>query len=282
MSHHNTPHRVIFTDLDGTLLELETGSYQPALPAINLLRILQIPLIFCSSKTQAEQESYRQELGLTTPFIVENGSAIFIPPNYFNFIYPYRKSLPGYHVIELGTPVAEIRRVIAEVRAALGLSCYGYADLSLPEISRLTGLDETAARRASRREYSETILKADFSPETFKQFQQALAQNGLDCVAGSIFYTITGQGSDKGQATLLLIELFRRKYGSVVTIGLGDSPNDAPFLKVVDQPFLVQKPGGHWAELNLPGLERVAGVGPVGWQNVIFDYLSATWESVHA
>ncbi len=273
MGRQDPPHWVVFTDLDGTLLELETYAYGQTYSAVAHLRERQIPLIFCSSKTRVEQEFYRHELKVEDPFIVENGSAVIIPEDYFDFTYPYHQSLPGYHIIELGTPVAEIRWAVAEIRTRLDLVCWGFADLSLAEISQLTGLDETAARRADRREYSETILKADFSPETFQPFRQALAQKGLDCVAGSKFYTITGLGGNKGQAALLLSDLFQRKFGNMVTVGLGDGLNDEPLLAAVDYPFLVQRPGGDWAELRLPGLEKVAGVGPAGWQRVIFDYL---------
>jgi mannosyl-3-phosphoglycerate phosphatase family protein len=273
MGHQDSPNWVVFTDLDGTLLELETYAYDHAQPAVELLKTRQIPLIFCSSKTRTEQEFYRHKLKVQDPFIVENGSAVFIPEGYFNFSYPYHHSLPGYHIIELGAPVAEIRRAVAELRSRLHLTCWGYADLSLAEISRLTGLDEAAAQRASQREHSETLLKADFSPEIFRQFRQALAQKGLDCVAGSKFYTITGRGGNKGEAARLLSGLFQRKWGNILTVGLGDGLNDEPLLAAVDYPFLVQRPDGHWAELRLPGLEKVAGVGPVGWRSVIFDYL---------
>lgn len=264
---------VVFTDLDGTLLELETYTYDHAQPAVELLKTRQIPLIFCSSKTRTEQEFYRHKLKVEDPFIVENGGAVFIPEGYFDFSYPYHQSIPGYHVIELGTPAAEIRRTVAEIRSRLHLDCWGYADLSLAEISQLTGLDEPAARRASQREYSESLLKADFSPETFRQFRQALAQEGLDCVAGSRFYTITGRGGNKGKTARLLSGLFQRKWSQVLTVGLGDGLNDEPLLAAVDYPFLVQRPDGCWADLRLPGLEKVAGVGPIGWQSVIFDYL---------
>lgn len=260
---------VVFTDLDGTLLELDTYSYQAAQPAVELLRARQIPLVFCSSKTRAEQEFYRHKLGVDAPFVVENGSTIFIPQGYFDFAYPYQRSLPGYDVIELGAPVTAIRRATAEIRARLNLTCYGYADLSLAEITELTGLGVDAAQHACQREYSETLLKSDFTPATLRQFQEALAQKGFACVAGSRFYTITGAGSDKGQATLRLTSLFRHKFGPIATVGLGDSPNDEPLLAVVDHPFLVQQPGGRWAELNLPRLEKVTGVGPAGWQSVI-------------
>lgn len=269
MTFKDTTAWVIFTDLDGTLLDLDTYAYDQAQPAVEFLNARHIRLVFCSSKTRAEQEFYRQALKVEAPFVVENGSAIFVPETYFDFAYSYHRSLPGYRVIELGRPVAEIRRALVEIRAELGLSYWGYADLSLPEISRLTGLTEDQARRACQREYSESLLKFDFTPTTFSQFQAALAHRGWVCIAGSRFYTISDQKSDKGQAVRLLINLFRQQWGAVITAGLGDSPNDAPFLALVDHAYLVQKPDRRWFSLNLPHLEKVNGVGPVGWQRVI-------------
>jgi len=97
--------RVIFTDLDGTLLDPITYSYHQAMDAVELLRRKEIPLIFCSAKTRAEQEVYRRELGINDPFIVENGGAIYIPENYFSSPFEHHKITPGYIVIELGTPI---------------------------------------------------------------------------------------------------------------------------------------------------------------------------------
>lgn len=270
MRPEETTQWIVFTDLDGTLIDLDTYAYDQAQPAVETLHARQIPLVFCSSKTRAEQEFYRDQLRVDAPFIVENGSAIFIPENYFDFTYPYHRSLAGYHVIELGRPVAEIRRSLADIRAELGLNYWGYADLSLAEISRLTGLNENQANLACRREYSETLLKSDFTPKTWQQFHEALARHGLACISGSKFHTISGLQSDKGQAVRRLVNLFRRKFGPVITVGLGDSPNDAPFLALVDYAYLVRQPGRHWINLNLPHLKKVDGVGPAGWQSVIF------------
>jgi len=74
---------VIFTDLDGTLLDAETYSYEAARPALAMLKKRQIPVVLCTSKTRAETEAIARRLGLKHPFIVENGGAIFIPQGYF-------------------------------------------------------------------------------------------------------------------------------------------------------------------------------------------------------
>lgn len=75
---------LVFTDLDGTLLDHHTYSFEPALPALNALKEKNIPLIICTSKTRAEIEKWRLELRTDHPFISENGGAIFIPKGYFS------------------------------------------------------------------------------------------------------------------------------------------------------------------------------------------------------
>jgi len=73
---------VIFTDLDGTLLDHCTYSYKEAEKALESIRRKNIPLIVCSSKTREEIEIYRKKLLNNGPFISENGGAIFIPEQY--------------------------------------------------------------------------------------------------------------------------------------------------------------------------------------------------------
>jgi len=73
---------LVFTDLDGTLLDSDTYSYKSALPALKLIKNKKIPLIFCSSKTKSEIEMYRKRIGNDDPFISENGGGIFIPKDY--------------------------------------------------------------------------------------------------------------------------------------------------------------------------------------------------------
>ena len=45
---------VIFTDLDGSMLDAETYSFQAARPALQKLKKKQVPIILCTSKTRAE------------------------------------------------------------------------------------------------------------------------------------------------------------------------------------------------------------------------------------
>ncbi len=259
--------KVVFTDLDGTLLDRVTYSYDKALPSIEYLRQRKIPLVFCSAKTRAEQEVYRRELSISAPFIVENGGAIFIPYGYFPFDFHYHKTRGRYSVIELGMSYQDIRVILERMRSELGLKFKGFGDMSPEEVAAETGLDLDAARRAKEREYDETV-KLEGSPEEIDRVLNAIKQAGLNWTHGGQFYDAMGT-SDKGKATTILIDLFRKKLGQVETVGIGDSLNDLPMLSVVDIPVLVQKPEGVWEETGLLYLHKVKGVGPEGWARAI-------------
>ena len=258
---------VVFTDLDGTLLDRDTYSYAAAVRALERLRRKKIPLVFCSAKTRAEQEAYRSELGISDPFIVENGGAIFIPHGYFPFVFDYHKAAGEYSIIELGMPYHQVREIMAQVRSRLGLDLHGFGDMSAEEVAAETGLSLEAARRAKDREYDET-LKIDGTSEEIERALSALEKAGLSHTRSGRYYNVMG-ASDKGKVVTILIDLFHRKLGQIETVGIGDSLNDSPMLAAVDIPVLVQKPGGVWEPMDLPGLHRAAGVGPVGWRRAI-------------
>ncbi len=273
---------IVYTDLDGTLLDFDSYSFAESQEAVQHLRALDIPLIFCSSKTRVEQEVYRSALGLETPFIVENGSAIMLPKDFLDFdlssvselaeysVYPRN----GYSCIELGKSAVYIRKAIQSARLKSGAGPKGYADLPLTEIMKLTGLNKDAAERASTRDYSETLLKNTGKGSAWEVFIKLLLEEGLQCVSGGKFHTVMGQRSDKGVAIKLLNILLRKKYGSIRTVGLGDSANDLPLLDAVDFPFLVQKPSGKWEAVDNPKIKQVEAVGPRGFTLAIHSLLN--------
>ncbi|RLB68721.1 MAG: mannosyl-3-phosphoglycerate phosphatase, partial [Deltaproteobacteria bacterium] len=67
---------VIFTDLDGTLLDRDSYSWQPARNALERCRQCRVPVVAATSKTLAETEVVSREIGLDPRFIFENGGGI--------------------------------------------------------------------------------------------------------------------------------------------------------------------------------------------------------------
>ncbi|HEX5082717.1 MAG TPA: hypothetical protein VFY40_11765, partial [Blastocatellia bacterium] len=75
-----------------------------------------------------------------------------------------------------------------------------------------------------------------------------------------------------GQAIEILTRLYRRAYGKVATIGVGDGPNDGPMLARVALPIIIKRPSGaHCPELvsQLPQAWLTEGVGPTGWAEIV-------------
>src|SRR5262245_16745201 len=98
---------LVFTDLDGCLLDEHTYSWERARPALEALRARGVPLLLCSSKTRSEMEALARELGLAWPYVVENGGAFVIPGDHSSAAqdrHPRRPQEP--RVVVLGTPMA--------------------------------------------------------------------------------------------------------------------------------------------------------------------------------
>jgi mannosyl-3-phosphoglycerate phosphatase len=266
------PRLVIFTDLDGTLLDRESYSHQKAQKALTNAQRRGIPVVFCSSKTRAEQVEHRRRLGVEDPFIVEDGGAIVFEDDYFADDISYDRKVDGFQVIELGVPYAVIRRVLQLVRSETGVGLKGYGDMTDAEVAEVTGLDREAAALAKNREYQETIVSS-LNSEKLDAVTDLLSQHGLRLTRGGRFFAVSGP-HDKGRAIDILTTFYRRKYGSVRTIGIGDSHNDRSMLNAVDVPVLVQKGPTVWEEIKTPNLIRVSGVGPEGWGRFVTDYLT--------
>jgi len=264
---------VVFTDLDGTLLDHSTYRWDAAQSALDALRCFRIPLILVTSKTRAEVQPLLSRLGRREPFIVENGGAIYLPAGYFPF--RIRSAVPrgkGWLCVAMGTPRRRLLRALAEAAQKAGVRVRGLAAMTAREIAERTGLSLAEARHAARREFDEPFVILDSDPNVPARLKRQLQHQGLAMTRGSRFFHTLG-GNDKGEAVWKLAAWFYRAFGHAVwTVALGDSPNDIPMLRAVDAPLLVARPGGRYDAETLaavPRLQRAGGVGPVGWNRAL-------------
>jgi mannosyl-3-phosphoglycerate phosphatase len=272
-SSQEQPAIILFTDLDGTLLDSTSYSFEPARPALNLLKALAIPLIICSSKTRLEIERYRGELSNSHPFVAESGGAIFIPKGYFPFEVLSQGVRTGargdYEVVLLGAEYPRLRLAMEQLRRE-GFSVRGFGDMTAPEVAKMTGLTLEEAAMAKERDFDEPFILEKAAD--FEILRERIVRLGFRLTKGA-FYHISGE-SDKGEAVSILSGLYQRALGSIITIGLGDSPNDFSMLECVDYPVLVQKSDGrHDPAVSLPNLMRAEGIGPFGWNEAVITLL---------
>jgi len=241
---------VIFTDLDGTLLDHKTYSYSKAKKALTLIKKKKIPLIICTSKTRVEIEFYRKKLKIKDPFISENGGAIFIPEK--------RK------IIKIGAEYKKLQRIVDKIRKK-GIKITTFKDLTAKEVSKDCGLKLERARLAKKREY-DVVFKVD--KKDIKKIKKIIKKYKLNLLRGGRYYHINK--SDKGKAVKILIKMLRKKYGKIKTIGFGDSENDFDMLDNVDVPYLVKSYNNKYKSNKY---NKANGIGPEGFNKVILNLI---------
>ena len=266
---------VIFTDLDGSLLEREGYSYAPALPALNVIAQRNIPLVLNSSKTVAEILSLRTELGNRHPFVVENGAAVIVPKHYFETIEALETladvdDTDAYFIKRFSQPHELILDALREAKA-LGFSFTGFSTWSAAQLASICGLSETNAAMAKRRIGSEPLLfEGDLA-----SFIEFLASKQLRAVQGGRFLHVMGQ-YDKAGGVNWLLEAYRKQCSPtpIRSVALGDSHNDEGMLNAVDVPIVINSPHSEQIILTHPERARFsAAQGPTGWNEQLLKLL---------
>jgi len=254
---------IIFTDLDATLLDHYDYSYHEAEEMLRFIDDNQIPLIFTTSKTAVEVIELQRIMGISEPFIVENGGGIFIPHNYKRFNVEEHTEKDGYKVIELGKTYCECKHFFKthdyfDVRTFSNMSPY--------QISRLTKLDNHHANMAKQRDFSEPfVLNID---EQLSQIEEEAAAQGFKITKGGRFFHLMGEKQDKGVAVKRVVELFADTIEEEpYVIALGDSKNDIQMLQAADLPILIPRHDETFIALDLPNLVRARYKSSKGWNS---------------
>ncbi len=273
------PFIVIFSDLDGTLLDHDTYEWGAAEPALDLCRKLGFPIVLVSSKTRAEMEPLRRRMSISDPFITENGGCIFFPSTDHADPPPDTSFVAGLEgrlwKLSLGLPYRHLVKTLKEIREELGLNLMGFSDMKVDEIYRFTGLDPEASRLAAVREYDEPFVILHEQPSDRNAIFKAAEQRGLRVTAGGKFYHLQG-GNDKGQSMEMIISWYKESYGRVASIALGDSPNDFPMLERADYPVLIRSRRDFpMLREKIPRLRVTGEMGPSGWNSAILDILTS-------
>lgn len=294
----NAPFYLVFTDLDGTLLDHDTYDWRPAIPALDLCRVKEVPVILVSSKTRAEMDVLRRRLSLAGPFIAENGGGIFFPMEAFpdppdGAVFSDEPATPegsprwsepggkaGLWKISLGVPYAGLVSALEDIRHELNWDIRGFSKMGLEEIARLTGLDREEARWSALREYDEPFI-IQGEPKDLGPLYRAAEQRGLLITAGGRFYHLQGK-NDKAMAMERVAAWYRARRERVTVIALGDSPNDFAMLERADIPVLIRS-RRTFPDLKrrIPGLIVSDRPGPAGWNLVIQQILTQYGEGVH-
>jgi mannosyl-3-phosphoglycerate phosphatase family protein len=270
------PTRVIFTSLEGALLDSRKQSWLAAEEALEELARRRVPLILVSSGTRAELEPVRRKLEHGHPFMTESGGGLFVPDAYF------AKHLEGavrdgrYFAVALGRPYEEAVAAAEEIAEESGASIVGYAQMTPREIARNTGESIHQAERAKKREFSERFFFAGGTEKVIGKFEREARAGGWDAVRGEPFWELRS-GNDEGRALRHLMKLLRDSlHTKLRAVAIGSSARDLALLAAADHAVALPQRGREFDPVlssRLPKALTGEEPGPVGWNQAVLKAL---------
>ncbi|PLX96903.1 MAG: mannosyl-3-phosphoglycerate phosphatase-related protein [Desulfuromonas sp.] len=258
---------IVFTDLDGTLLDHDSYSWAPATPALAKLRRLAVPVILTSSKTGAEIARLHAELELDAPYIVENGAGI---------IFPEQEQSPAAAAQNFSRTYPELLAFLHQLRHKHNFKFRGFGDFSVAEVAAETGLPLEKAALARERRFSEP-LRWDDTPAALAAFTEILEANDLKLLRGGRFYHVLDHRAGKGNALHRLLDHYRRNTPGAdwYSVALGDGPNDEDMLDAADLAVVIPSASSIGPKPHNPNVLHAGQRGPQGWNSAILQILDS-------
>ncbi len=289
-------HMMVFTDLDGTLLDHFTYDFSPVLPMLVKLEAKQIPVICNTSKTFAETIVLREQLDLHTPFIVENGAAVYLPKKLFTQQPDDTIDSGDYWLKTFTKPRAHWLALIEQYKQQHQCSFVGFSKITHKQLVEITGLTLTQVALAKQRQFSEPIQWVDKN-DSKSEFIAYLKQAGANVLQGGRFIHVSGH-CNKGLAMNWLVNVYQKaslkqtnttyNSGEITTVALGDSYNDIAMLEAADVAILIRSPVHDFPRIKNQNKDNRATktkvhkqiysseLGPKGWAQEINNLLLNT------
>lgn len=266
---------LLFTDLDGSLLDHDSYSHLAASEALAQLKSLSIPVIPTTSKTLAEVLPIRAALNNNDPFIVENGAAIYIPVGYFtqqpsDTTLCIKAGIEFWEYSQAPTR-AHWQQLLSQVGAQFAGQYIDFQHLGTRGVAEVTGLTLEQAALANQRGFSEPIhwLGSDIEK---KAFIQQLEKMGAHIVEGGRFLHLIDRHACKGAAMQRLKQSFleNSRNDNYISIAAGDSHNDISMLETADIAAVIRSPAHAAPVLNRNEKNYLSdSFGPKGWNELI-------------
>jgi mannosyl-3-phosphoglycerate phosphatase len=275
------PRHLIFSALEGALIDPRTDSFAGAEEALSELERKKIAIVLLTTRTREEIDPIRRKLGHNHPFVTENGGGIFFPDGYFSLRIPGSVRTARYLSIAQGRPYAEVCEALDDIAEECAVGVAGFHHMSLREIADNTGLRPRNAELARAREFDEPFYFTSLDDKAIARFVEAARERGFDARRGQTFWHLSG-GCDTARAVRTLSQLFREAtHIKLRLVGIGGGEQDLRWLRVMDDAILLpeSRESAAPAEDPIPSSSRNKPIvmgdtpGPAGWNQTILNII---------
>ena len=251
---------LIFTDLDGSLLDKETFKFDVIKDYFKELVRNGIIIIPNSSKTEAELLDFNEQNNLDLSFIAENGSSI----HRLNKIH---QNLPNKIIIS--RTIDEIRNIYEEnISLDFENKITHILELEREKQQKILGLPLDKIKLAIKRDHSIPI-KFNGTKIEKNEFIKIMKNSGLTIQTGGRIMNVC-DNVNKSKAMSRALQLIRKQLDDeIITIGVGDNENDIEMIKQTDYPCLVKNENFDSSLINIDNLIKSDEPSPKGWSDVI-------------
>lgn len=260
---------LIFTDLDGTLLDHHSYSASPADALIARLHRDDIAQVIpITSKTRSELAHLRATIPIEHGVgVTENGSVIDDAQGII------AGDLGKEQAIILGQSYTSILAALAQLPAHIRQHVRGFSDMSAQDIADATGLALGDAKRAAKREASEPFTWSG-NADGLAELTEIMAGADVQVQQGGRFYHLTGHATKAmAMAKIAAISASNNPDRHIVSIALGDGPNDLGMIEAANFGVIMPNPDGVTIGSSQEGIRTAPHPGPVGWvaavQNIL-------------
>jgi mannosyl-3-phosphoglycerate phosphatase len=215
---------IVFADIDAVPLAID-DSHRRLPDTLATLAAERIVLVFCSSRTRAEVEGFRQSVGVFHPFVCERGSAVFVPQRYFGATPANARLVGGYEALEFGLPYESVVDLVRSTADQVRVAIRGFADMPVDQVARECGISLLDARLAKLREYGEVFRLTVDDAAAERRLVRALEGLGLSCTRhGAFLHAASTAGA--GAAVAALKRLYESASGPITTAVAGRTTDE--------------------------------------------------------
>jgi mannosyl-3-phosphoglycerate phosphatase len=247
------PRHLIFTALDGALLDSRDRLSPEAEEALFEVERRHVPLVLISSRTRAEIEPLRRKIGHNHPFITEGGGGIFFPDGYLNVQIPDSQRIGRYLGITLGRPYQEVCEALDDIAEECKVGVAGFHHMSTREIAENLGLRSRDAELVRSREFDEPFYFTSNDENAITQFVDTSKERGFDARSGEPFWHYSS-GCDIARAVRIVTKLYRdATRNKFRAVGIASEADNVSWLRAVDLPVTLRMESAHRPPLEAEG-----------------------------